>query len=401
VVRLVRLMERHPRAGIIQSIPAMVNRETLFARIHQFASRVYGPMLAAGLHFWQLGESYYWGHNAIVRCEAFMQHCGLGRLPGEAPLGGEIMSHDFVEAALMGRAGWEVWLACGLEGSYEEAPPTLLDELKRDRRWCQGNLQHLRLLFGDGIRGGHRAIMAMGVIAYASSLFWGAFLVLSTLTVIEKWLTVPVYFAATRSLFPLWPQWRPELAFTLLGTTAVLLILPKLLSALLIAKARRGREFGSLPRLGVSIVLEIAFSTLLAPVRMWFHAKFVVLTLLGRQITWGAQVRTDAETRWRDTVRPHGVSTAVALAWFAGVGALSWSLVWWLLPIVAALALSIPVSVYSSRVALGRALRRWRLFVTPEDTERPEVLKRLNAAMERRRGTGSRAAERPVVSAAA
>ena len=402
VVRLVRLMERHPRAGIIQSIPAMVNRETLFARIHQFASRVYGPMLAAGIHFWQLGESYYWGHNAILRCEPFMKHCGLMRLPGELPLGGEIMSHDFVEAALMGRAGWEVWIACDLEGSYEEAPPTLLDELKRDRRWCQGNLQHLRLLFGDGIRGGHRAIMAMGVIAYASSLFWAAFLVLSTLTVIEKWLTVPVYFTTTRSLFPLWPHWRPELALALLGTTAVLLILPKLLSVLLIVKARRSAQFGSLPRLGVSVVLEIVFSTLLAPVRMWFHAKFVLLTLLGRQISWGTQVRTDAETRWRDTVRQHGVSTAVALAWFGGVGgALSWSLVWWLLPIVGALTLSIPVSVYSSRVALGQALRRRRLFVTPEELERPEVLQRLSAALERRRGSDSRAPERTVVSAAA
>ena len=385
VVRLVRLMERHPRAGIIQTIPAMVNRETLFGRVHQFASRVYGPMLAAGLHFWQLGESYYWGHNAILRCEPFTKHCGLSRLPGEPPLGGEIMSHDFVEAALMGRAGWEVWLACDLDGSYEEAPPTLLDELKRDRRWCQGNLQHLRLLFADGIRGGHRAIMAMGVVAYTSSLLWAVFLVLSTLAVAEKWVTVPVYFTATRTLFPLWPHWRPELALALAGSTMVLLVLPKLLSVLLIVRARRSAQFGSLPRLAASVILEVVFSTLLAPVRMWFHARFVLLTLLGRQISWSAQVRTDAETRWRDAVRQHGVSTIVALAWLAGVAALHWSLVWWLLPIVAALALSIPVSVYSSRVPLGRALRRRRLFMTPEETERPELLTQLADAFDRPR----------------
>jgi len=385
VVRLVRLMERHPRAGIIQTIPAMVNRETLFGRVHQFASRVYGPMLAAGLHFWQLGESYYWGHNAILRCEPFTKHCGLSRLPGEPPLGGEIMSHDFVEAALMGRAGWEVWLACDLDGSYEEAPPTLLDELKRDRRWCQGNLQHLRLLFADGIRGGHRAIMAMGVVAYTSSLLWAVFLVLSTLAVAEKWVTVPVYFTATHALFPLWPQWRPELALALAGSTMMLLVLPKLLSVLLIVRARRSAQFGSLPRLAASVILEVVFSTLLAPVRMWFHARFVLLTLRGRQISWSAQVRTDAETRWRDAVRQHGVSTIVALGWLAGVAALHWSLVWWLLPIVAALALSIPVSVYSSRVSLGRALRRRRLFMTPEETERPELLTQLADAFDRPR----------------
>jgi membrane glycosyltransferase len=379
-------MDRHPRAGIIQTVPATENRESLFARVQQFASRAYGPMLAAGLQFWQLGESYYWGHNAIIRCEPFTKHCGLSRLPGDAPLGGEILSHDFVEAALMGRAGWDVWITCDVEGSYEEAPPTLLDELKRDRRWCQGNLQHLRLLFGDGIRMGHRAIMAMGVMAYSSALFWAAFLALSTMEVVEKWLTIPTYFSSTPSLFPLWPEWHPELALALLSTTGVLLLLPKLLSVLLIAKERRTWQFGSLPRLGMSVMLEIVFSTLLAPIRMWFHGKFVVLTLLGRQITWDAQCRTDIDTRWRDAVRQHGPSTLVALAWVAGLAWLSWSLVYWLLPIVAALFLSIPVSVYSSRVSLGRRLRRWRLFMTPEETRTPEVVQRLHDAIERRRG---------------
>jgi membrane glycosyltransferase len=387
LVRLVRLMDRHPRAGIIQTVPAVVNRESLFARVQQFASRAYGPMLAAGLQFWQLGESYYWGHNAILRCEPFMKHCGLSRLPGDAPLGGEILSHDFVEAALMGRAGWEVWITTDVEGSYEEAPPTLLDELKRDRRWCQGNLQHLRLLFGDGIRAGHRAIMAMGVMAYASALFWATFFVMSTMEVVEKWLTVPAYFSTSPSLFPLWPEWHPELALTLLSTTGVLLLLPKLLSVLLIAREGRIAEFGSLPTLLTSIGLEIVFSTLLAPVRMWFHGKFVLVTLLGRQISWSAQVRTDIDTRWRDAIRQHGASTVMAAAWLAGLAWLSWSLVWWLLPLVTALFLSIPVSVYSSRVSLGRRFRRWRLFMTPEETKRPEVVERLRVALERRQGS--------------
>ncbi len=400
LVRLVRLMDSHPRAGIIQTVPAMVNRETLFARVHQFASRAYGPMLAAGLHFWQLGESYYFGHNAILRCEPFMKHCGLSRLPGDPPLGGEILSHDFVEAALMGRAGWEVWIACDVDGSYEEAPPTLLDELKRDRRWCQGNLQHLRLLFGDGIRLGHRALMAMGVMAYASALFWATFLVLSAMEVAEKWLSLPVYFSSTPGLFPLWPQWRPELALALLSTTGMLLLLPKLLSVLLIMRARRATLFGSLPRLCASVVLEILFSTLLAPVRMWFHGKFVLLTLMKRQITWGAQCRDDTETRWSDAIRQHGPSTVVALAWLAGLASLSWSIVWWLLPVVAAVLLSVPVSVYSSRVSLGRALRRWRLFMIPEEAVAPEVIERLRTALAQQHGSRSPGSRRLAMSAA-
>jgi membrane glycosyltransferase len=398
LVRLVRLMDSHPRAGIIQTVPAMVNRETPFARVHQFASRAYGPMLAAGLRFWQLGESYYWGHNAILRCEPFIKHCGLSRLPGSPPFGGEILSHDFVEAALMGRAGWEVWIACDLDGSYEETPPTLLDELKRDRRWCQGNLQHLRLLFGDGLRLGHRAIMAMGVMAYASALFWAAFLALSTIDVAHEWLSPPVYFfSSTPSLFPIWPQWRPELALALLSTTGVLLLLPKLLGVLLIVRSRRAALFGSCTRLCASVGLEIVFSTLLAPVRMWCHGQFVLLTLLRRQITWGAQCRDDTETRWRDAIRQHGPSTLVALAWLAGLASLSWSLVWWLMPVVAAMLVSVPVSVYSSRIALGRALRRWRLFMIPEEAGAPEVIQRLHTALERRQGGRSQlAGARPI-----
>jgi membrane glycosyltransferase len=128
----------------------------------QFSSRVYGPMFSAGLHWWQLGDGQYWGHNTIVRVQAFMDHCGLPKLPGREPLGGEILSHDFVEAALMGRAGWGIWLAYDLGGSWEEVPSTLLEEMKRDRRWCQGNLQHLRLLFAEGLFGAHRMLFLNG-----------------------------------------------------------------------------------------------------------------------------------------------------------------------------------------------------------------------------------------------
>jgi len=200
LVALARLMERHPNTGIIQTIPATVNRESLFGRMQQFANQAYGPMLAAGLHYWQLGESAYWGHNAILRVEAFIKHCGLSRLSGRPPLGGEIMSHDFVEAALMGRAGWEVWLARDLGGSYEETPPTLIDELKRDRRWCQGNMQHLRLLFADGFRAGHRALFLSGIMAYASALFWAIFLALSTTQMAVEAIYTPNYFPAGPSL---------------------------------------------------------------------------------------------------------------------------------------------------------------------------------------------------------
>ena len=381
LVRLARLMEAYPQAGIIQTAPMIVNRETLFARVQQFASRVYGPLFSASLCFWQLGESTYWGHNAILRVEPFLKHCGLSRLPGKPPLGGEILSHDFIEAGLMGRAGWEVWLAHDLTGSYEESPPTLLDELKRDRRWCQGNLQHLRLLFGDGIRFGHRAIMAMGIMAYASAFIWAIFLVLCTAEVAVETLIPPVYFSAKPSLFPLWPHWRPELVIALVSTTAVLLFAPKFMSFALIVKNRAAAFYGGALRLLISIVLEIALSTLLAPLRMWYHSKFVLLTLLGRQIKWGAQHRDGNETGWPEALRQHGVSTAVGLAWMGGLFWLNSALAWWVLPVTIPMVFSIPLSVYASRASLGLALRKRGLLLTAEEHASTEVLERLKAAL--------------------
>ena len=146
LVRLVGLMEANPGAGLIQTLPQPVGGETLFARSLQFASSLYGPIYAAGLAYWFPGRGNYWGHNAIIRTQAFMATAGLPTLSGKPPLGGEILSHDFVEAALLQRAGWSVWLAPELGGSYEELPSTLRGYLARDRRWCQGNLQHVRLL---------------------------------------------------------------------------------------------------------------------------------------------------------------------------------------------------------------------------------------------------------------
>jgi membrane glycosyltransferase len=384
LVRLAKIMERYPNAGIVQTAPTTVNRESLYARLQQFASRLYGPMLTAGLRFWQLGESYYWGHNAILRVEPFVRTCGLGRLPGKPPLGGEILSHDFVEAALMGRTGFEVWIVEDSSGSYEETPPSLLDELKRDRRWCQGNLQHLKLMAADGFRGGHRAIFMTGVMAYASAFFWLVFLLLSSIEVAAQAVLPPVYFSSEPSLFPVWPQWRPEWAIALVSTTALLLFLPKWFSFLLIVKKRETRLFGGFIPLCCSIFLETILSSLLAPVRMWFHSKFVLLTLLGRQIKWGSQQRSDNQTGWLDALRAHGVATIVAALWIAVLWKLNPSFLWWLLPVAVPLVLSVPLSVCSSRVSVGLRLRRWRLLLIPEEIHAPEIVKNFQASLTQR-----------------
>lgn len=375
LVRLVRMMERHPDVGMIQTAPVAVNRRSLFARVQQFASRVYGAMFAAGLHIWQLGDGQYWGHNAIIRVAPFMDHCGLPRLPGKPPLGGEIMSHDFVEAALMGRAGWTLWLAYDLPGSYEEVPATLLEEMKRDRRWCQGNLQHLRLLFTEGLFGAHRALFLNGVLSYVSALLWFAFLTLSTAQAIQNALREPEYFPHGRSLFPEWPVWRPDWALYLLAVTGMILFLPKVLSVVLVMfKGRNGAAYGGYGKLSLSVLLEILLSSLLAPIRMVFHSRFVMQNLFGRTVTWRSQEREDAATSWREAVRRHGLDTLFASAWGAGLYWLNPGYFWWVTPIIGALILSVPLSVYASRVRLGDRARAWGLFVIPEESAPPPEL---------------------------
>ncbi|RAS25751.1 MULTISPECIES: glucans biosynthesis glucosyltransferase MdoH [unclassified Pseudomonas] len=370
---LVRLMEANPDAGIIQTGPKASGMDTLYARMQQFATRVYGPLFTAGLHFWQLGESHYWGHNAIIRMKPFIEHCALAPLPGKGAFAGAILSHDFVEAALMRRAGWGVWIAYDLPGSYEELPPNLLDELKRDRRWCHGNLMNFRLFLVKGMHPVHRAVFLTGVMSYLSAPLWFLFLVLSTALLATNTLMEPQYFIEPYQLYPLWPQWHPEKAVALFSTTIVLLFLPKLLSVILIW-AKGAVEFGGRIKVTLSMLMEMLFSMLLAPVRMIFHTRFVLAAFLGWAATWNSPQRDDDSTPWSEALRRHGPQTLLGFAWAGLVAWLNPSFLWWLAPIVGSLVLSIPVSVISSRTRLGLAAKDEKLFLIPEEYATPQEL---------------------------
>jgi membrane glycosyltransferase len=375
LVRMVEIMEQNYSVGILQTVPKGVGRDSLIARLQQFSNNIYGPMFAAGLHFWQLGDAHFWGHNAIIRIKPFMEHCDLPRLSGKPPLGGEILSHDFVEAALMRRAGWAVWLAYNLEGSYEEMPPTLLDDLKRDRRWCQGNLQHLRLLFIKGLCPAHRAMFLNGAMAYLTALFWLLFLVICTVEAIYHELVTPAYFTETISLFPDWPVWRPERSMALLFITIIILFLPKPLAFLLhVLRKGSARSMGGAFKLMLSILTEILLSALFAPVRMLFNSKFVMLTLMGKQVGWGAQSRQDTGTPWGVAVRYHWGSTVLGLVWGIVTFIINRTFFWWITPVLAGLILSMPLSVLTSRSSVGRAFRAKGLLVIPEELNPPPEL---------------------------
>ncbi len=374
LLRMVAAMEKHPATGILQTFPLGINGATLFARLQQFANHLYGPMFAAGLHFWQLGDSQYWGHNAIVRLGPFMKHCALPVLPGRPPLGGEILSHDFVEAALMRRAGWGVWLAHDPGGSYEQPPPDLLDELKRDRRWCQGNMQHLRLVFARGVIPAHRALFLAGTMAYFSAFLWFLFLVLSTAQAIIERIVPPVYFPAGHVLLPRWPVCDPRWAITLGISTALLLFLPKLLAVLLVTFQGRVKQFGGGPGLVAATLAEAVLSALLAPIRMIFYSQFVLSILSGRKVGWGTQQRASEGTSWSQALRFHGAGMAIGLVWSLIVLTTNRYFFLWLTPILFSLILAVPLSVWSSRITAGRRTSSMGLFRTPCETHPPPEL---------------------------
>lgn len=378
LVKLVQMMERNPRTGIIQTAPRIVNGESLFARVTSFSNRLYSPIFLAGLNYWQGPDGNYWGHNAIIRVQPFIEHCSLPELPGSEPFGGRILSHDFVEAALMRKAGWQVWLANDIDATYEEGPPTLIDSAKRDRRWCQGNLQHTWLLTARGFRPANRFHLAMGVMGYISSPLWLLFLVLST---IHTFYHQERYFGegATNvtSLFGLVLQ-IPE-SLTLFGLTMLLLFLPKVLG--LIVTLQDGREsarFGGRAVLVAGAIAESVVSALVAPISMLFNTKFVLFTLLGQGVSWVTQRRgAEDGTDWREAILTHGDQTLFGLVWGVSAFILMPAYFWWLSPVLAGLVFSIPLSIALSKVSYGQIAQRLGLFLTPEEVDPPEVLQRL------------------------
>lgn len=364
LVSMVRMMEAHPKAGIIQTAPQACGQETLHARAQQFAGRVTGRLFTAGMAYWQLGESHYWGHNAIIRVAPFMQHCALAPLPGRGGLSGDILSHDFVEAALMRRAGWQVWLAGDLQGSYEQVPTNLLEELQRDRRWCQGNLQNARLIAEPGLHPVHRAMLATGAMAYLSAPLWLAFVVVGAL----------LWVLGGRDV-----QAPPAALLALWGSTLAMLVLPRLLGVLALMGAPRRRRYGGALALLRGAVMEGLLSALQAPVRMAAHSLFVLVALTGLKLDWKSPSREAAMVPWGDAARRFGTPGLIAALAVAAMAHADLLAALWLLPIALPLVLAVPLSVASSHVGLGRWARRRQLLLTPEEAWTPTVLRRAAA----------------------
>ncbi len=368
---LIGLMDANPRAGIIQSVPYAVGRETLFARMQQFSARLYTPTLVEGLTFWQGRDGNYWGHNAIVRIAPFMEHCELPVLPGREPFGGEILCHDVVEAGLMRRAGWDVWVLPQVMESYEALPANIVDYASRERRWCQGNLQHTGLLRYPGLRPVGRFHLGYGVLHYVSGPLAVLFLLLATLDAAMGGGFVPAVLLGSGPA-------HAGLAALVLG----LLYGGKLLClGEVLADGQEARRYGGRLRLLAGAALEQVGALVISAVLILFYTRYVLGLLLGHSVRWTVQPRDDRGVSWSEGwLRFRGV-LAAGLLWLAALALADGALLAWCAPLVFGLVAAIPAAILSSRTTLGRLARRWGLFLTPEETAPSGVLRAYNRAM--------------------
>jgi len=378
ITRLIELMEARPEAGIIQTTPRLARAETRFARLQQFANRCYGRLYSAGLAAIQLGEATYWGHNAIIRVAPFMAHCGLRKLRGPGLFRGPVLSHDFIEAALMGRAGYEVWLEPAIAGSFEESPPTLEDDLIRDRRWCRGNLQHMWLLATLGeIRLAHRMALVTGILSYLASPLWLVFLGLSGYVALAGPNTgpaLPGVMATTET--------GSGAGILLVVVTALLLFGPRLLAVIDHGLAGRTSNFGGLFRLCGNTFLETLTALALAPIRMLVHTLHVIRALLNLRVGWQGQNRSGGLSPGL-SLRHVGLLLFSAAAGLALIHQQAPTLTPWALPVMAPVLLAPALAWW-----LARRPGKGTWLQVPEDGRTTRVIELADAAPQLCRNPG-------------
>lgn len=349
IVGLAAIMEARPSLGLLQTVPLITGAQTLFQRWMRFANEAYGPIASAGLLWWSGSEANFWGHNAILRTRAFAESCGLPELPGKPPFGGHILSHDMVESALLRRRGWAVHMVM-MRGSYEEFPPTVVDHAIRDRRWMQGNLQHLRLLGASGLSMASRLHLLIGASAYLTSPGWLLLLVTTLAQVVAT---------DDDSL----PQAAPP---GVLALTLVLLFGPKLMGLVwILADAGRRQAFGGVSGTLRSVLADLVLSVLSAPVAMVMQVKALAGLVLGIPAGWHTQNREARRIALREILpdlREHLALGALfaASVWVDPVTAL------WLLPVTLGLLLSPWLVSLTSSEALGAAFAARGFFQAPE-----------------------------------
>jgi membrane glycosyltransferase len=357
IVRLARMMQAHPKIGILQSLVVGMPASSAFARIFQFGMRHGMRSYTMGQAWWVGDCGPFWGHNALVRIKPFHEDCGLPILPGKPPLGGHVLSHDQVEATLMRRAGYEVRVLPEERGSWEENPPTMLEFARRDVRWCQGNMQYLKLLNLPGLYPMSRFQLVWAILMFLGIPAWTLMIAL-----------LPITAWQARSI----PDFPTTLAVGLYITFFAMYLMPKI-AGLLDAMLTRGgvRRYGGWLRFIPGAAIELAFSFLQGAVSTIRTSIFMVGLLFGKSVIWGGQSRDAQRLSWEDAARNLWPQTLFGALVCGALLVIAPAVFWWSLPLTAGYLLAIPFAVLTANPGLGRFLRKFGICGIPEDFDPP------------------------------
>ena len=374
IVEMIRRMEADPALGLLQTLPVVVRAQSVFGRVMQFAAAFFSPVFSRGLARLQGHTGPFWGHNAMVRVPAFAASCGLPVLSGPPPFGGHILSHDYVEAALLARAGWKVRLDTDLKGSYEEAPESIVEHAKRDRRWCQGNLQHLRIIAAPGLKPWSRFVFLQGVFAYIAPVLWAGFLI--SVVVDRATQPPPDYFPDPHQFFPVFPNDETAKAIGLAIGIFGLLIMPKLLTAAEAVLTGRTRRFGGTGTALRSVLADFLLLSLMAPVLMAYQTRSVWQVLMGRDGGWPANVRGDATLTLTEAWAASRFIVFSGILGLVVAHFLTAHILFWVLPVLVPMIFAPVIISRSSRLSRRPdPLSPDRpLFTTPEEMRTPPIL---------------------------
>ncbi|MEZ5826515.1 MAG: glucans biosynthesis glucosyltransferase MdoH [Geminicoccaceae bacterium] len=362
VLDLVRMMDSDPKLGIVQPLIVGLPNKSAFARIFQLGMRHGMRAYATGSAWWQGDAGPYWGHNGILRTAAFMRHCRLPRLSGEPPLGGMVLSHDQVEAALMRGAGHAIHVLPVEKGSYEENPPTLQDFIKRDLRWCQGNMQYLRLLGMKGLNPMGRLQLLLAILMYVAAPAWLGFMAVGMTQAV--WLSLAggeAQVAGEASI-------HLGLGIGLFAIMMTVNFTPKIAGLLdVLASAERRKAYGGAGAVLLSAGIETLFSLFLGPIMAVSQTIFLAGLAGGRTIRWEAQRRSVHELSWREALGGLWPQTLVGIAMFTTLVLFAPGVLPWAAPVFLSLMLAIPFAWATSRRSFGLWLARHHICATPEE----------------------------------
>lgn len=363
MIRLVAAMEARPELGILQTLVVGVPAESGFARMFQFGMRHGMRSFTLGSAWWSADCGPYWGHNALIRAAAFEAHCNLPVLPGSPPLGGHVLSHDQLEATYMRRGGYEVRVLPIETQSFEANPPTLLEFAKRDLRWCQGNMQYWRFLFEPGLKPLSRFQLFQAVLMYVAPPAW------IVATFAAAWKGVTGGFDATYI----------ELGFWSFITIFLLSVTPKIAGVVdVLLTPGAIRSYGGPLRFGLSAVIELLASMIMAPIVAVYVSVFLIGLLFGRSVTWSGQNRDRLGVTLGTAIKAMGLQTLIGVVLATIItGLIGGYAIFWALPVVAGLCLAIPFTVFTASQRFGYWTTRLGLFAIPEEGCLPRVLTRL------------------------